>query len=189
MTHLLSILAIAAALLAVVVILLRDSLGKRRTARDSYAAMEAAGSLTPVQVPPAELMERIFAEDDLSFVSCQGVRSIRRQFVQDRRRIAISWLGLTRREAIRILRVHLSSVRTSRSLHPVVEFRLLLHTLFFFAVYALLWGIVASYGAIWARSFMRNAVALAGGLSALGARILADADRSGLRLAQSHGNA
>jgi hypothetical protein len=70
-----------------------------------------------------------------------------------------------------------------------LEFQILAHTLVFFAVYALLWSIVATYGAFWARGFMRNVVTLAGRLSALGARILADADRSGLRLARSHGHA
>ena len=128
-------------------------------------------------------------EDDLSFVSSEGVQPIRRQFLQDRRRIALSWLGLTRREAIRILRLHLRAVRTNRSLHPLLEFQILAHTLLFFAVYALLWSIVATYGAFWARGFVRNVVTLAGRLSALGARILADADRSGLRLARSHGHA
>jgi hypothetical protein len=56
-------------------------------------------------------------------------------------------------------------------------------------VYALIWSVVATYGAFWARGFVRNVVALTGRLSALGARILADADRSGPRWAQSQGHA
>ena len=102
-------------------------------------------------------------------MTSEGVGPIRRQFLQDRRRIAMSWLDLTRREAIRILRQHLRAVRTNLSLHPLVELRLLAHTLLFFAVYALLWTIVATYGAFWARGFVRNVIALAG--QTLGSRI------------------
>jgi hypothetical protein len=189
MTDLILVLIIAGGLLTVVGILLRDSFGKRRPSRDNYATMEPPEPLSPVEVPPAALMDRIFAEDDLGFVSGEGIRPIRRQFLQDRRRIALSWLGLTRREAIRILRLHLRAVRTNRSLQPLVEFQLLAHTLLFFAVYALLWSIVAGYGAFWARGFVRNVIALTGRLSSLGATILADADRSGQRLLQSHGHA
>jgi hypothetical protein len=188
MTQLILFVAIGVGLLLVVGRLLRDAFGKRGVARDDYAAM-AVEILHPAEVPPAALMNRIFAEDDLSFVSSEGVRPIRRQFLQDRRRIALSWLGLTRREALRILRLHLRAVRTNRSLHPLLEFQLLAHTLLFFAIYTLLWSIVATYGAFWARGFVRNVITLAGRLSALGARILADADRSGLRLAQSQGHA
>jgi hypothetical protein len=189
MTYLVVILIIAAGLLMVVGLLLRDAFGKRGVARDDFAAMEPVQLLRPAEVPPAALMDRIFAEDDLSFVSSEGARPIRRQFLQDRRRIALSWLGQTRREAIRILHLHLHAVRTNRSLHPLLEFQILAHTLLFFAVYTLLWSIIATYGAFWARGFVRNVVTLAGRLSALGARILADADRSSLRLAQSQGHA
>jgi hypothetical protein len=189
MTQLIVVVIIAAGLLLVVGCLLRDAFGKHGVARDNYAALVPDELLHRVEVPPAALMNRIFAEDDLTFVSSEGVRPIRRQFVQDRRRIALSWLGLTRREAIRILHLHLRAVRTNRSLHPLLEFQLLAHTLLFFAVYALLWSIVATYGAFWARGFVRNVVTLADRLSALGARILADADHSSLRLARSHGHA
>jgi hypothetical protein len=189
MTHLMSIIILAAGLLFVVGLQLRDAFGQRRPNRDDYTGMEAGQFRAPVNIPPAMLMDRIFAEDDLTFVSAKGVRPIRREFLRDRRRIAMSWLNLTRREAIRILRQHLATVRTNLSLQPLVELQLLAHTLLFFAIYALLWTIVATYGAFWARGFVRNAISLAGKLSALGSRILADADRSGLRLTQSHGHA
>jgi hypothetical protein len=189
MTHLMSIIILAAGLLFVVGLQLRDAFGKRRPNRDDYTAMQVGGLQAPANVAPAMLMDRIFAEDDLTFVTAQSVGPIRRQFLQDRRRIAMSWLNLTRREAIRILRQHLATVRTNLSLRPLVELQLLAHPLLFFAVYALLWTIVGTYGAFWARGFVRNTINLAGRLSTLGSRILADADRSGLRLAQSHGHA
>jgi hypothetical protein len=189
MTNLVLIIVIAAGLLWVAGLLLRDAFRNSGAARDDYAALEPEEALLTLEVPPAMLMDRILAEDDLRFVSGESVEPIRRQFLLDRRRIALSWLGQTRREALRILRLHLRAVRSNLSLHPLVELRLLAHTLLFFVVYALLWSIVATYGAFWARGFVRNVVTLTGRLSALGARILADADRSGLRLAQSQGHA
>jgi hypothetical protein len=188
MTELTLILIIAVGLLLVVGRLLRDALGKRGASRDDFSAMEPNEDLHPLDVPPAALMDRIFAEDDLSFVSGGDMRLIRQHFLRDRRRIALSWLERTRREAIRILRLHLRSVRAHRSLRPALELQILAHTLLFFAVYALLWSIVATYGAFWARGFVRNVVTLAGRLSGLGARILEDAGFAGPRLAQSHGH-
>ena len=189
MTQLVLIVIIAAFLLLIVGRLLGDALRKRGSTRDDFAAMEMGEALRPVQVPPVMLMDRIFAQDDLTFVSSEGLKPIRRQFLQDRRRLALSWLELTRLEAVRILRLHLRAVRTHMSLQPLVELQLLSHTLLFFLVYTVLWAIFATNGAFWARGFVRNVVTLTGRLSSLGARILADADRSGLRLTRSHGHA
>ena len=134
-------------------------------------------------------MDRIFDEDDLRFVVAEGGRRIRKQFLRERRRIALAWLLQTRREATRILGLHLRAVRTDLSLQPAVEFQLLFHTILFFAVYALLWSLVSCYGAFLARAFMRNVVVLAGRLSGLEGSIVADAGRSSVRMAQSHGHA
>src|SRR6478735_11375095 len=137
MTQLVLILIIAASLLLIAGRLLGDVLRKSGGTRDDYAAMDVE-DLRPVQVPPAMLMDRIFAQDDLSFVSSEGVKPIRQAFLKDRRRLALSWLELTRREAIRILRLHVRAVRTHLSLHPLVELQLLTHTLLFFVVYTML---------------------------------------------------
>ena len=171
--------------------LLWDAFRKKVTAtRDDYAALEPEEALLTVEVPPAMLMDRILAEDDLCFVSGESAEPIRRQFLQDRRRIALSWLG----QGPAGKPFAFSACTSARcagnlSLDPLVELRLLAHTLLFFLVYALIWSVVATYGAFWARGFVRNVVALTGRLSALGARILADADRSGPRWAQSQGHA
>jgi len=186
MTHLVLIALIASGLLFITAILLRDALRKGRPTRDDYSLIEEE-PLTPA-TPGRLLMHRIFAEDDLDFVTSEAAGPIRREFLQDRRRIAMSWLQFTRKEAMRILRRHLHAVRTNLSLNPLVELQLMAHTVLFFATYTLLWTIVATYGAFWARGFVRNAVVLTGKLSDLGSRILADADRSGLRPAASHGH-
>ena len=187
MTQLVLILVIACTLLLVVGFLLRDAFRSRSKDREAMAA--ASPTLPRAEIPSRALMVRIFAEDDLSFVAAERAGPIRRQFLRERRRIALSWLGQARREATGILRFHLHAVRTDLHLHPAVELKLIFHALLFFAVYAMLRVLITFYGAFWARSFIKNVVMLAGRLAGLGGSILADAGRSGLQMAQSQGHA
>jgi len=187
MIQLVLVLVIACTLLLVVVLLSRGAVGRGRRSHDAVA-IETSPPVE-VRIPSRTLMDRIFADEDLSFVTAERDRSIRRQFLRERRHLALSWLGQTGREASRILRLHLRVVRLDLARHPAAGFRLVFHALLFFLVYGVLWVSVKFYGAFWARAFMRNAVTLAGSLSGLGSSILADAGRSGLRVAQSHGRA
>jgi hypothetical protein len=184
MIQLVLILIIAFTLLVVVGLLLRDAFGRGLGDRDTpeTASLQA-------DIPSRALMGRIFAEEDLGFVAAEHSRQLRRQFLGERRRLALCWLGQTRREATRILRLHLRVVRTDGALQLAVELKLIFHTFLFFAVYGLLWSLVSCNGPFWARSFMGNFVLLAGRLSGLGGNILADAGRSGLRMAQSQSHA
>jgi len=186
MIQLVSVSVIVFTLLVVVGMLVRDAFGRSRRSTGG----EAKALDTPIlqaELPSRALMDRIFAEDDLIFVKAERVRQIRKEFLRERRRLALFWLGQAKREALRILRFHLRAVRADLALHPAVEFKLIFHTLLFFAIYGLLWRSVICYGAFWARAFMRNVVTLAGSLSGLGGSILADAGRSGMRVATSHG--
>ena len=184
MTQLILILLITFLLLVFVGLLLRDAL---RGGKAKHQAVEPPSPLPlQVQLPARALMEQIFSEDDLSFVTGEGDRQIRRQFLHDRRKLALAWLSQMRRESSRIIGLHLHAVSTSM-LRPAIELQLLLHIILFFTVYALLWSLVACYGAFAARSMVRNVLTLAGSLSGLGGSILADAGRCGL--AQSHSHA
>ena len=189
MIQLVLVLIVGCALLLIAGLLARDAVRGRRRSAEETKPEDAACYAVSVELPSRVLMDRIFAEDDLTFVTGEGVRSIQRQFLRERRRIALSWLSRTRREATRVLRMHLHAVRTDLALHPLVEVQLVVHTLLFFMVYAILWALVGCYGAFWARSFLRNVLHLTGSLTGLGGSILADAGRSGLRTAASHGNA
>jgi hypothetical protein len=176
------ILVIAFLLLLVVGLLLRGSLGG-----GSERLNFAEPALQP-EIPSRALMERIFAEEDLTFVAGEHSRMLRRLFLYERRRLALSWLSQARHEATRILSLHLRVVRTDHSLQPLVELRLFFRTLLFFAIYGLLWSLVRCYGPFWARSFMRNLVSLAGKLNGLGSDLLTDAGTP-LSAAGIHGHA
>jgi hypothetical protein len=157
---------------------------RRKPAGSGPAAKIGPVELPTVELPSRALMSRILAEDDLGFIDGEGVRAIRKQFLQDRRRLALSWLLQTRRQATAILGFHLRAVRTDFSLRPSVELQLALHTLLFFATYAALWSLVTCYGAFGARAILRNVVNLSGRLAGLGGSILADAGRP--RIAESY---
>jgi hypothetical protein len=186
MIQLALVVVIAFSLLLVVGMLLRDAFGRRGRSTAAQAT-ELTTPALQAELPSRVLMDRIFAEDDLNFVKAERWRQIKKEFLRERRRLALSWLGQAKREALRILRLHLLAVRADLALHPATELKLIFHTFLFFAVYSLIWSSVFCYGAFWARAFMRNVVTLAGSLSGLGGSILADAGRSGLRVAPSHG--
>jgi hypothetical protein len=186
MTQLVLILVIACALLMVVVLLLRDAL--RGRSMEGQTGTSAGPLPLRAEIPSRALMERIFAEDDLSFVAAERAAGVRREFLRERRRIAISWLGQARREATRILQYHLHAVRRNLDLHPAVEAKLVFHVFLFFAVYSLLRVLVTFYGAFWARSFIKNVVTLAGRLAGLGGSIVADTGTFNLSVAESRGN-
>ncbi len=164
-------IAVGVALLLVVGLLLRGGAGAQSRPRRALRA----GEMQPPGMPPRELMERIFAEDDLVFVEAEDAHFIRKQFLNDRRRMALCWLRQIRLEAKRILQLHLQMVRTDRALRPAAELKLIGHTLLFIAVYLVLVNLVEIYGAFGARAVLRNACALAGRLSVLGGSILNDA--------------
>jgi len=182
MTHLVLIIALACTLLLLVGFLLRDALGGRGRRHISAAAPSYG------EIPSRALMDRIFAEDDFSFVAGEGTKQIRRQFLGDRRKLALAWLSQTKGQATAILRSHLTAVGTL-DLQPATELKLLGHAILFFGVYAVLRVLVGFYGAFWARSFVKNVLTLAGRLSGLGGSILADAGRTGLQVARSQGHA
>ena len=186
MMQIVLLLVIACTLLLVVGFLVRDTFSKRRRRLNELKTTDPPAALE-ADIAPRPLMDRIFAEDDHRFAASEG-KAVLRVFLTERRRVAFSWLRQTKGEATRILRLHLRAVRSDFALRHAVEIQLILHTLLFFAVYALLWFLVACYGAHSARSLIRNVVTLAGSLSGLGGRILADAGRSGM-IAQSHGHA
>src|SRR5690349_13633872 len=102
MIQLVLILIIAFTLLVVVGLLLRDAFGRGRDLSDRDTPETA-----PLQadIPSRALMGRILAEEDLGFVAAEHSRQLRRQFLGERRRLALCWLGQTRREATRILRL------------------------------------------------------------------------------------
>jgi hypothetical protein len=83
----------------------------------------------------------------------------------------MAWLRQTRREAQRLLQLHVRSVRYAADLRPGAEAKVFLAAGLFLLVYGVMLGIVVWYGPLRTRRFLESLRGLAGVLSQLGERI------------------
>ncbi|MBZ5580533.1 MAG: hypothetical protein LAP40_28625 [Acidobacteriia bacterium] len=146
--------------------------GRRRNQQDLSPNREVAadGELL-VRLPPPALFGRCLSATDVEFVTTLQSRALLRFLLHERRRLALEWLRQTRREAGRLFRLHLGSVRHSPDLRPAAEAKLLLQVALFMVVYGILMGFVGLYGPFRTQGFVQSVHALAGVLSGLGGRI------------------
>lgn len=126
-----------------------------------------------VRLPDRTLLDRCLSAEDLTFICSFESRYLLRLFVRERRRLAIAWLRQTRREAQRLLQLHVRSVRYAADLRPGEEVKLFLAAGLFLVVYGMMLGIVFWYGPLRTRRFLQSLQRLAGVLSQLGERLAA----------------
>ena len=69
------------------------------------SARQALNSLQGSLLPP-ELVHRIFAREDLDYVSSVGSKEIREAFVRERRSVALRWVGQVRRQVLNLRHFH-----------------------------------------------------------------------------------
>ena len=167
MTNLLIIFGVAGCL-----ILLLWLAGRRRS---SEAGSPGGGvpddSEYVVRLPPPGLLGRCLSAEDVAFAASVGSRPVLRLLMQERRRLALLWLRLTRQEARRLYELHGRAVRHAADLRPMTEAKLLVEMTLFLIVYEVLAGLVALYGPVRTRALVRSIQGLAGVLSGLGGRI------------------
>jgi hypothetical protein len=77
------------------------------------ALLEARKALSSLQgeLLPTELVSRIFALDDLDYVTSSTSEDVRALFLAERQRIARSWVKQLRRQIVRLRNFHLGSAR------------------------------------------------------------------------------
>jgi len=134
----------------------------------------------PVRHPDRALLDRCLSAQDLAFISSFESRALLRLFLRERRRLAVAWLRQTRREAQRLLRLHVRSVRYAADLRPGAEVKLFLAAGLFLMVYGTMLAIVSWYGPLRTRRFLESVQGLAGVLSRLGERIATGIPSGGL---------
>jgi hypothetical protein len=94
-----------------------------------------------LELPPADLIERVLDPHDLAFVRKESSAETVRLFEQERRALAISWLRHTRRQVGRLMSYHVGAVRQNINLRPALEIQLGLHYVRFLVVYELILGL------------------------------------------------
>jgi hypothetical protein len=74
----------------------------------AQALVEARHALNSLQsgLLPADLVERVFAQGDLRFVSSAAGVNVQQLFLRERKRIALSWVAQVRRQVLSLKQFH-----------------------------------------------------------------------------------
>ncbi|MBV8733120.1 MAG: hypothetical protein JO336_25200 [Acidobacteriia bacterium] len=147
----------------------------RRAAQDDWSRIsdEREGSPYAVCFPRRSLLNQCLSAEDLDFVQRRNSRGLVRLFLCERRRLAIAWLRQTRKEAHRLVRLHLHSVRYAEDVRLAAEARLLLALVLFHLVYVALLSLFWWYGPWQTQRLRRPLRELCGALAQLADRIVA----------------
>lgn len=110
MIQLILFLLVGALLLISLLFLVRRSPRAEGGGRALAEARQALNSLQIGLLPP-ELVGRIFAKDDLEYVTSVAPEGIREMFVRERKSVALSWLNQVRKQIVSLRRFHLGAAR------------------------------------------------------------------------------
>lgn len=118
--------------LGVIFLILLYALTRRTDVRaegGAEALLEARQALDSLQngLLPATLVERIFAQEDLDFVSSSCSREVRVLFLRERKRMALSWVAQVRVRVLRLWQFYSGHSRRYARLDLRTEFSLALH--------------------------------------------------------------
>jgi hypothetical protein len=116
-------LLVAAMLFSSLYLLLRrDSRAKGR-AQDLLEARQALNALQNGLLPN-EILGRIFAKEDLGYITSEASPCVHELFLEERKRIALSWLDQVRRQLLSLRHFHSGSASLYRELDCRTEIRL-----------------------------------------------------------------
>ena len=156
--------------------------GRRRSEAAALAPEDASFEYL-VRLPPRGLLGRCLAVEDVEYAAALGSTGVLHLLLRERRRLALGWLRQTRREAVRLFRLHIRMARHLPDLRPAAELKLLVQLGAFLVLYQLLAGTVRLYGPFRARTFVDSVQALADLLARLGGRIADTVVPAGLPVA------
>jgi hypothetical protein len=100
----------------------RDS----RPAQDAEALIEARTALDTLRIGllTPEIIGRILAQEDVEYMVSEAPERLRPLFFEERKRIALLWIGQVRRQVISLRQFHRRSARFYGQLNPGTEMRL-----------------------------------------------------------------
>jgi hypothetical protein len=160
MIQVILLLALGAAFLAVLYLFARRS-QPGGTAEAVIEAREALDSLQTALLP-AELVDRIFAESDLEFVSAACSPRVQEKFLSERRAIALAWVAQLRQRLRTLQQFHTTHSRRFAELNPRTELALALDFATLLAACRLLQLTVYLRGPYAAPRMVRMAVGMTG---------------------------
>ena len=112
MIQLLFFLLIGVALLSSLALMARR--GNPRGEGDSRVLVEARKALDALQgeLLPEELVHRIFAREDLDYVTSAAPQHVREFFLAERKKIAMAWINQVRSQVSSLKRFHVGAARS-----------------------------------------------------------------------------
>ena len=110
MIQLILFLGVGVLLFLSLFLLMRQKPRAEGGAEELCDAREALDSIQVDLLPPS-LVRRIFAQEDLEFVSFEAPEKVRELFLADRKRIAIAWAEGLRHQVTNLQRFHRGSAR------------------------------------------------------------------------------
>jgi hypothetical protein len=135
------------------------------------SARQALNSLQTNLLPP-ELVHRVFAREDLIFVSSIGSKSIRRSFLRERKRVALRWVAQVRQQVSNLKRFHSGRSRFYAQLDLRTEIELALSFASLLFVCRLLQALFYIRGPFAAPRVVGAAMGVAGSICAASERSL-----------------
>jgi hypothetical protein len=159
-------------------LLLLYLLARRRNSQPEGGAgalVEARQALDSLQMGllPRELVERIFAREDLDFVRRTCPRKIQDSFLRERKRIALSWIAHVRKQVLNLRRFHSGQSRRYAKLEFRTEIALALDFVSLLIVCRVLQAIFYVRGPYAAPRIVGKAISVAGNLCGVSERSLA----------------
>jgi len=95
-------------------------------AQDSFALPHTYSSFPSLKFEERrkDILDRVFGHEDWDFILNHGSKEIRRLFLIERKKIALSWLSEIRSQSKAAMSFHVSHARTSQRLQPIQELKL-----------------------------------------------------------------
>ncbi len=137
-------LGVAVALLLLLLLWLRQP-GTDTREQDLAAVREGLAALN-MRVPPRDLVERIFAQEDLDHVRRNTPADVLPLFLSERRKLTILWLRSTKLRVQEVMVLYRRAVRGSNSLRTVVEVRPAVNYALFLLSFELMQAAVWMFG-------------------------------------------
>jgi hypothetical protein len=152
-------LAIGLGLFVALYFLVRPAASAEGSADELRNARQALNALQ-TGLLSGEVVQRIFAKEDLDYVS-DGPIEIKNLFLAERRRVALFWVAQMRLQILNLRRFHLGSARFHAGLKMRTELRLAGEFLFLLCTCRALWLALYFRGAYAAPAMVERATATA----------------------------
>lgn len=145
---------------------------ERSFATDARPSTADTSKALRLELPSADLIERVLDPRDLAFVRKESPTETLRLFEQERRALAISWLRHTRRQVGQLMSYHAAAVRENINLRPALEIKLGLHYVRFLVLCELILGLSYIRGPFQIRLMMGYVVGVTAQLCGVSDKLL-----------------